>query len=430
MRLGIAHRTVQGGTGHNYNMTSEERHAQRELRRKAEREKNRREKLSEYDDFARVADHNSLYQAYREARKGVNWKASVQRYGSELGKNLCRTHNALINGEDVRKGFIPFDIMERGKLRHIQSVHFAERVPQKSLSKNALMPVLSNSLIYDNGASRQGMGISHAINRVSQFLQEYYEKYGTEGYVLQIDLKNYFASIPHEPLKEMIRKKFTDEKIIKLTESFIDAFADEKMMEVQKQKEEAMLYGDEYARGLGLGSEICQGCAVAYPDPVDHYVKEVLRIRPYERYMDDSLIIHQDKEYLKMVWDVLREKYAELGIQLNEKKTEIVKLSRGFTFLKTRFILTDTGKVVKKLCRESITRERAKLKKFAKLTEEGSMTYAQVREAYQSWRGYAGQKDAYKTIRRMDILFNRLFIKEWVYVPQIPEYSEERRIAA
>ena len=103
MRLGIAHRTVQGGTGHNYNMTSEERHAQRELRRKAEREKHRREKLSEYDDFARVADYNSLYQAYREARKGVTWKASVQRYGSELGKNLCRTHNALINGEDVRK---------------------------------------------------------------------------------------------------------------------------------------------------------------------------------------------------------------------------------------------------------------------------------------------------------------------------------------
>lgn len=66
------------------------------------------------------------------------------------------------------------------------------------------------------------------------------------------------------------------------------------------------------------------------------------------------------------MWDVLREKYAELGIQLNEKKTKIVKLSRGFTFLKTRFILTDTGKVVKKLCRESITRERAKLKKFAK----------------------------------------------------------------
>lgn len=56
----IAHRTAQGGTGHNYNMTSEERHAQRELRRKAEREKNRREKLSEYDDFARVADSQTL----------------------------------------------------------------------------------------------------------------------------------------------------------------------------------------------------------------------------------------------------------------------------------------------------------------------------------------------------------------------------------
>ena len=107
-----------------------------------------------------------------------------------------------------------------------------------------------------------------------------------------------------------------------------------------------------------------------------------------------------------------------MGIRLNEKKTKIVKLSRGFTFLKTHFILTDTGKVVKRICRESVTRERRKLKKFAKLNERGEMSFAQIREAYNSWRGYASQKDAYKTIRNMDALFNRLFIENWVYIPQ------------
>lgn len=418
VRMALYNITVQGGTEHNFIMTSEERHQARYLRRKAAREEHRREKLGKYDDFNRVADYNSLYRAYKDARKGVTWKASVQRYGLDLCKNLCKTHNALIKGEDARKGFIAFDLVERGKLRHIQSVHFAERVPQKSLSQNALMPVLSNSLIYDNGASRQGMGVSHAIDRTTLFLREYYKEHGNEGYVLQIDLKDYFGSIPHEPMKQLIREKFTDEKIIRLTESFIDAFADAKIKEVKKYKDIAMEYGDEYAKGLGLGSEICQICAVSYPDKVDHYIKEKLRIRPYERYMDDSFIIHPDKERLKEILEEIRGIYASLGIRLNEKKTKIVKLSRGFTFLKTHFILTDTGKVVKRICRESVTRERRKLKKFAKLNEKGEMSFEQIREAYNSWRGHASQKDAYRTIRNMDALFNRLFIENWVYIPQ------------
>ena len=334
-------------------MTSKERHEGRAQRRRAAREAHRRERLAEYDNFNRVADYNSLYRAYKDARKGVAWKASVQRYGIDLGKNLCRTHNALINGEDVRKGFISFDLMERGKLRHIQSVHFAERVPQKSLSQNALMPVLENGLIYDNGASRSGMGISHAIDRITLQLQQHYRKHGNEGYILQIDLKDYFGSIPHGKLKEMIREKFTDERIIRLTEQFIDAFAEEKMREMKKFKEVAAECGEEYAIGLGLGSEVCQICAVSYPNRVDHFVKEDLRVKPYGRYMDDSYLIHISKEFLKKALEKIRGIYQSLGIRLNEKKTRIVKLSRGFTFLKTQFSLTDTGKVVKKICRKS-----------------------------------------------------------------------------
>lgn len=117
----------------------------------------------------------------------------------------------------------------------------------------------------------------------------------------------------------------------------------------------------------------------------------------------------------------MREIYGSLGIRLNDKKTKIVKLSHGFTFLKTHFLLTDTGKVVKRICRESVTRERRKLKKFAKLNAEGHMSYEQIRAAYQSWRGFAEKKDAYHTIRRMDALFNRLFIEEWEYIPYIPK---------
>ena len=212
-------------------------------------------------------------------------------------------------------------------------------------------------------------------------MEEHYRKYGNEGYILQIDLKNYFGSIPHDKLKEMIREKFTDERIIRLTEQFIDAFAEEKMKEMQKFKEEAVECGEEYAIGLGLGSEVCQICAVSYPNRVDHFVKEILRV-PYGRYMDDSYLIHISKEFLKDALEKIRGIYESLGIKLNEKKARIVKLSRGFTFLKTQFFLTETGKVVKKICRDSVTRERRKLKKFAKWVNAGKMAFSRVEQQY------------------------------------------------
>ena len=55
--------------------------------------------------------------------------------------------------------------------------------------------------------------------------------------------------------------------------------------------------------------------------------------------------------------------YSEYGIVINKKKTKIVDLKHGFTFLKTHFYITETGRIIKKPCRDSITRERRKLKK-------------------------------------------------------------------
>lgn len=387
-------------------MTSKERHEGRDKRRRAMREAKRREKIGQYDNFKNISDYNNLLKAYKDAKKGIAWKTSVQRYGMDLMKNICITHNKLENEESTMMGFIPFDVVERGKLRHIMSIHFKERVAQKSLSQNVLTPVLGNSLIYDNGACRKGMGISHTINRLERHLHEYYRKYGREGYILKIDLKNYFASIPHDKLKEMYMRNIKDEKVLSLAFGYIDSFADYKRQHGYPE--------EECAVGLGLGSEINQISAVAYPDPIDHWIKEVKRCRWYARYNDDSYIIHQSKEFLKKLLDEIREKYREYGIKLNEKKTVIIKLSRGFTFLKAKFSLTGTGKVIKRICRRSITTVRRKLKKFAKFFEAGKMTFYEIRDSYQSWKGYALHMNSYKTVCNMDRLFNQLFINNFI----------------
>jgi len=67
-----------------------------------------------------------------------------------------------------------------------------------------------------------------------------------------------------------------------------------------------------------------------------------------------------------------------LGLKFNLKKTHITKVSKGFTFLKVRYRVTATGKIIKTLTRKGIVRMRRKLKKFRKKVDEGIMTLDNV----------------------------------------------------
>ena len=362
------------------------RRQDRYLRRKAEREK-KKEKFKDIN-FEKVAGLDALFDAAYQSAKGVKWKASVQKYLLNILFNILKARKNLLDKKDIRLGFIEFDINERGKIRHIRSVHFSERVIQKALCTNVLYPVLTSNLIMDNGASQKNKGTHFASQRLIKSLHKYFRHHGNEGYVLTIDFKSYFDNINHEKLKEIYRQNFTDENILKLSNDFIDAFGE---------------------KGLGLGSETSQISAVAYVNSIDHFIKENLGIKAYGRYMDDSYIIHPSKSVLKSILQVLNEKYEQLGIKVNTKKTNIKKLKNGFTFLKTRFFLTDTGKVIKKPCRSSITRQRKRLKRQAVLYEKGIIGLETIKGSFQSWLGSMKYRTARRTVYTMKCLYNKLF---------------------
>ena len=61
-------------------MKSEERRELRYQRRKAKREAAKAKRNAEHD-FQKVSSFGSLRKSFYVARKGTNWKASVQRYG-------------------------------------------------------------------------------------------------------------------------------------------------------------------------------------------------------------------------------------------------------------------------------------------------------------------------------------------------------------
>ena len=368
-------------------MTSEERHRARRERREAKRNAKRQKDVAQYDNYENVISANALMDAAMQSRKGVNWKASVQKYMMNALRNTWELREALKRGDNMVMGFICFNLLERGKLRHIRSVHFKERVVQRSLCDNALVPVLSRSLVYDNGASLVGKGIHFAMFRCKKHLQDYFRKHGTnKGWVLQIDFKGYFDNIQHQPIWDMLEKNFTDERIKALTRQFVESFGEE---------------------SVGIGSQVSQILAVAYPNAIDHYAIEVLGLTG-ARYMDDSYYFSDSKEYLEECLEKLKVKYAELGIILNPKKTQIISLKR-FTFLKVRYELTNTGKIIMRPCRDAVTRQRRKLKKFRKKVDAGEMTLEDVRCSYESWRGYNKHLNAYKTLQSMDKLYFDLF---------------------
>ncbi|MBR3296541.1 MAG: hypothetical protein IKI65_01730, partial [Firmicutes bacterium] len=330
-------------------MTSEERHKARYERRKAARAAKRQKAIAEYDNFDRLSSLNAIFRAAVLSRKSIRWKSSVQRYFMDYLRNITILHDKLVAGEDVTMGFIEFNICERGKRRHIKSVHFKERVAQRSLCDNALVPVLSRSLIYDNGASLEGKGISFSQKRLKEHLHQYYRRHGNEGYILLMDFSGYFDNILHEPIYELLDKSFTDKRIVNLCKSFVEPFGE---------------------KSVGIGSQVSQILAVSYRSPIDHYIKEQLGAEFYACYMDDSYIMAESKEYLAHCYEKVKEKCSERGIIINEKKTQIVKLSHGFTWLKARIYLTPTGKVVKKIYKRSVVKERQKLKKFRKKFDE------------------------------------------------------------
>ena len=393
-------------------MTSlERRRDARYQRRKAAREKKKAMRYSQNDNYDNIISYKSLCRANGRAVKNVIWKASVQRYQMNLLRNIETTRANLLVMNDISKGFVEFDLMERGRLRHIRSVHFSERVVQRSVCDNALVPMMSRSLIYDNGACLPGKGVDRAMNRLTAHLQQFYRAngYSNEGYVAVFDFSGYFDSILHEVCFRKFAKEFSDERILWLLDTFIRPFGYPMGNTGMKRARVPRTTEGYTGMSLGLGSEVSQITAVSYPNPLDHYIKQILHIRWYGRYMDDGYMLFKTKQEAHLALDAVIKFSETLGIKINRKKTKVIRLSRGFKFLKARHLLTSSGKVVRRLSKDSITRQRRKLKKFVLLVERGEMTVADVSTAYGSWKGYALHRGGRMTVRRMDKLFRQLF---------------------
>jgi hypothetical protein len=103
----------------------------------------------------------------------------------------------------------------------------------------------------------------------------------------------------------------------------------------------------------------------------------------------------------------------KIGLTVNLKKTKIVTLKHGIVFLKGRYSLLETGKILRLPCRSTTVRTQKRLKRFINLVKQKKMTFRSVYDSYESWRGMFRRRfHAYYRIGKMDKLYNKLFVED------------------
>lgn len=260
---------------------------------------------------------------------------------------------------------------------------------EKNHTKEVLEPLYKPSMIYDNGASQKGKGLSFHYERLKKHLRDHFRKYGLNGGIDVVDFKGYFPNAPRWEIYARHEHLILDQGIREISD--------------------AMVAVDPGDRGMFLGVEPSQQEMVALPSSLDNYLKCQLSIHGMEHYMDDyNLKLPTMEEAQRVMVDVI-ERAERMGIEVNRKKSKVVSFSKPFRFCKVKFQVTETGRVITHGCRDSMKRARRKLKKFKEKVDAGEMTVKQVEEWLQGQISYFEKFNDHGRVLRLRRIFYAIY---------------------
>ena len=352
-----------------------------------------------------VCDANNLYRAYKASVKNSKWKETSQKFAMNFLKYIFSIQEDLVY-RTLQNGLVDeFLLSERGRVRPITSIQIKDRIIRHVLCDEILSPEVKKHIIYDNGASVKGRGISHQRNRFEVHLHKYYRLYGNEGWILFGDFSKFYDNIIHEIAKRELLKLVDDNEFIdwlltiifngfKIDVSYMSDEEYENCMTDTFNKLEYRLIPKELLTGekwmdksVNIGDQLSQIIGIYYPYRIDNYVKYVRSQKFYGRYMDDWYIMNPNKKELQDLLDNIRVIADELGIHINEKKTHMVKISSTYKYLQVKYTLTKDGKIIKRINPTRVTAMRRKLKKLAIKVENGGIPYENVENMFKGWMG-------------------------------------------
>lgn len=411
-------------------------------------------------EYEKAISFAELYKGLQKSQRGVMWKDSVAGYSINGLKNTYKLRQSLLDGTYEISKYQQFTLHEP-KEREILATRIKDRQFQRSLCDNVLYPQITRHFVAENCACQRGRGPDYAFSKVKACLRRYYLENGAEGWVFKGDVKKYFPSTQHnvacQKLQEAVDDREASAEACCIITSFAEPVLIKKLQEIGYDDDESERLGHAVAKelvkirrasllspsdvenlkgaasaklskvlpfdfvewalneeyiGIGLGSQPSQLTQLLMLNELDHFIKERLHVKYYVRYMDDFILIHPDKAYLKYCWGEIEKKVGELGLLLNEK-TELYPLRQGVKLLKWRFILTPkTGKIIMKMNDKKITAEKRKLRKLKAKMENGERTMDDIRESYHSWLANAERGQTKSVVKSMRTYYYKLFHEE------------------
>lgn len=336
--------------------------------------------------FDKSMSYGHMRRALRKCGNNVRWKDSVVGYELHAPQH---THSLI---EDIRNETYKISPYQRftiyePKRREIVATRINDRQVQMALCDGGLYQDFTEHFIYDNVACQRGKGTDFAIKRLKVHLLRFYREHKREGWVIKCDIQGFFPSTRHEVAKAAAKKRIIDDKAYKMVSDIIDSFE-----------------GDI---GIGLGSQISQLLELAVLDDLDHFIKERLHIKHYLRYMDDFILIHEDKAYLQHCRKEIEKELAKIHLKLN-RKTSLYPLKQGVKFLQWRFILTESGGIRIKMNSKKQGRERRRLVKLAGKELKGEVVPGTTLNSFISWKSNADKGDTYYQVKRMQRHYAKL----------------------
>jgi len=272
----------------------------------------------------KVYKTENLLSAYRKVARnkgsaGVD-HVSINDFTANLTRNISKIEEYLRDGtyhvQGIRRVHIPKPGTHETRPLGIPTVR--DRVVQAAL-RHVIEPILERQFAEHSYGFRPNRGCKDALRRVDNLLKRGYR------FTVDVDLKSYFDTIPHEQLMDELRKLISDRGVLGLVEKFLKA-----------QIEDGLDHWTPES-GAPQGAVLSPLLSNLYLNELDHMMANA----GYEmtRYADDLVIQCRSLEEAQAALEKVREWVSKKGLTLHPTKTKIVDVDTdGFDFLGYRFI--------------------------------------------------------------------------------------------
>ena len=239
--------------------------------------------------YDKICTLDNLYLAYSKARKGKGKTFGVLSFENNLTENINQLYTELLNETYLTSEYETFTIYEP-KERLISRLPFRDRVIHHAIM-NIMEDIWVSVFIANTYSCIKTRGIHGALRHLKRDLKNIT---GTT-YCLKLDITKFYPSVDHNIMKNILRKKIKDVKLLNLLDGIIDS-----------------------APGLPIGNYLSQFLANLYLTYFDHWLKEDKQARYYYRYADDIVILDSDKQRLHDLFGEIRN-YLHVNLRLQVK---------------------------------------------------------------------------------------------------------------